>query len=218
MGELQHSRGNMNAAVEAFKQAIALQPDNLAGYGALVELQEETNDLVAVVEIFEQLVKRSPDSAALQYQLGLTLTRIGDHAGARRAFEKVLELEPNVARVRFLLAVVLYEQKEFEMSGEQLRLYLRDRPEDASALEYRAGCLYHLGRIEEARRLFEQVLVQEDVSARNYLQFAWLLLQTGELEQAQRSALEAEAYFSPISCLPCHFQCPKKEHGPRTPG
>ncbi len=218
LGELQHSRGNMDAAVEAFKQAIALQPDSLAGYGALVELQEETNDLVAVIEIYEQLLKRSPDSAALHYQLGLNLSRIGDHAGAKRAFEKVLELEPRVGRVRFLLAVVLYEQEDFKACEEQLRLYLRERPEDTSALEYRAGCLFHLGRIGEAADLFERLVLQEDASASNYLQFAWVLLQTGALEEAQRNALEGEAYFfADLLFALSFFETPEEGAWPTNP-
>ena len=195
LGELHHNQGNMNEAVEAFKRAIDLRPDNLAGYGALVEVQEENNDLVAVIEIYEQLIKRSPDSAALYYQLGVNLTRIGDHAAARTAFEKVLELEPHVTRVRFLLALVFYELKEFEKSEEQLRQYLLVRPEDVHALEYYAGNLFRLGRLYETQRLFEKILVQDDVSPRHYLQYSWILLQSGKMEQAQQCALESGAYF-----------------------
>ncbi len=218
MGELYHDQGNMDKAVEALKRAIALRPDNLAGYGALVELQEENNDLVAVIEIYERLIERSPDSAALYYQLGTNLSRIGDHAGARNAFERVLTLEPNVTRVRFLLALVLFEQQEYQKCEEQLRVYLKERPEDVLAMQYQAGVLYRLGRVEEAREILEVLITQGSASPKDYLQLSWLMLQAGETERAQQFALEGGACFlADVIFALSLFEKPEEDAWPTNP-
>ncbi|NLV44388.1 MAG: tetratricopeptide repeat protein [Candidatus Hydrogenedentes bacterium] len=193
--ELNHSTGNIDEAVNAIKKAIALRPEDLSGYGALVELQEKTNDLVAAIEIYEKLIERSPDSAALYYQLGINLTRIGDNESAKNAFSRVLELEPQVARARLLLALVYFDLTDYENSAAQLRAYLQDRPDDATALEYYAATQYRLGLPDNAQLSLERMVNSGEAGPRNHLQFAWVLLELGDMEQSQQHALEGSGYL-----------------------
>lgn len=193
--ELNHSMGNIDEAVNAIKKAIALRPEDLTGYGALVELQEKTNDLVAVIEIYEKLIERSPDSAALYYQLGINLTRIGDNNGAKDAFLHVLALEPDVARVRFLLALVYFDLGDYKNSDTYLRSFLKDRPDDPTALEYYAAAQYHLGYPGSAEIALDRLITSGKADPRNHLQLMWILLEQGGMEQSQQHALEGGAYL-----------------------
>lgn len=195
LGELKHREGKIEAAIDAFSKAIELKPNNLAGYSALVELQESTNDLVAAIDIYERLIEKSPNSAALYYQLGINLSQIQDTEYAQRTFRKVLEMEPRITRARFFLALTYFETEDYEQCAEQLRLYLLERPYDTSALEYRAAALARLGRLDEARYAMELILAGKDAQNKHSLQHAWLLLESGQMEQAQQFALEAGAYF-----------------------
>jgi len=204
-GELSHRQGNIEAAIDAFNKAIELKPDDLTGYGALVELQEKTNDLVAAIDIYEKLIEKSPNSAALYYQLGMNLAQISDNEYAMRTFEKVLELEPRITRARFFLAMTLFESEQYERCAEELRIYLQDRPYDVSALEYRAAALARLQQLDEARYSMELILTGKEATKKNSLQHAWILLLSGQVEQAQQFALEAGAYMFADIIFACNL-------------
>src|SRR5690606_25487548 len=47
LGQIYHRFGRLDEAMVAFQTAIRLEPENVMGYGALVELQESRNDLTA---------------------------------------------------------------------------------------------------------------------------------------------------------------------------
>ena len=194
-GELSHRQGAVETAITAFMKAIELRPDDLTGYGALVELQESTNDLVATIDIYEHLIRQSPKSAALYYQLGINLAQINDTEYARKNFEKVLELEPRITRARYFLALTLFESGSYENCAAELKRYLKDRPHDTSALEYRAAALARIGRLDEARYSLELIMAGKEATKKHALQYAWILLETGQIEKAQQFSLEAEAYL-----------------------
>lgn len=194
-GELNHQQGDIETAIAAFTKAIELKPEDLTGYGALVELQESTNDLVAAIDIYERLIERSPKSAALYYQLGINLAQIHDTENARKNFEKVLEMEPRITRARYFLALTLFESGAYEQCAEELKTYLLERPYDTSALEYRAAALARTGRLDEARYSLELILSGKEASKKHSLQYAWILLESDQIERAQQFALEAESYL-----------------------
>lgn len=195
LGEMKYTTGDIDGAAESFKKAIELKPDNMLGYGALVELQEKTNDLVAAIEIYEKLIESSPDSAALYYQLGINLSKINDHQGASQAFTRVLELEPKISQARLLLAIHLFQLEDYESSKDAFYLYLAERPNDMHALQYLAGTLIRMRRIDEARQIMTRLLDNRDAGAKNALQ--WALFQGMEMQFAGASsaALEGNAPF-----------------------
>ncbi len=193
LGEMYHQAKRHDDAVAAFNKAISLRPDDILGYGALVELQESTNDLVAALEIYQKMIERNPGSAALYYQLGLNLARIKDTEGGIAAFRKVLELEPRVARARFMLALLLFESNNNAEAAAQFRHYLDERPGELSTLEYIGGAAARMGRYDEALDAFRRLLESDAAQPKHYLQTAWLMLLAGRPDEAQRLAPESGA-------------------------
>ncbi|MBW7864356.1 MAG: tetratricopeptide repeat protein [Candidatus Hydrogenedens sp.] len=192
-GESLHALERYEEAIASFNKAIELQPDDMLGYGALVEIQEQRNDLVAAVDIYERIIRRNPESAVLYYQLGLTLVRINDRDGAIAAFRKVLELEPRVARAHYLLALMLIDADQHDEAVAQLRHYLDVRPDNFAALEPLAGALARMGQPDEAAAAMIRLLGSGAAQPKHFLQTAWLLFRVGRHEEARRLLPETGA-------------------------
>jgi len=192
-GECHHALKQFDEAIACFNRAIELRPDDLLGYGALVEVQEQRNDMVAAVDIYERLIARNPDSAALHYQLAGTLAQINDRDGAIAAYRKVIELEPRVVQAHLLLGLLLMDTDENGEAVARLRHYLELRPGDATALESLAGALERSGGTAEALACLRQVLAGGEAAPKHYFQTAWLLFRTGDCAAANETAPESGA-------------------------
>lgn len=192
-GESHHALQQFDEAITCFNKAIELRPDDLLGYGALVEVQEQRNDMVAAVDIYERLIARNPGSAALYYQLAGTLTQINDREGAMAAYRKVVELEPRVVQAHLLLGVLLLDAGQHDEAVARLKHYLDLRPGDATALESLAGAYERAGNTPEALACLRQILSGKDAAPKHHFQTAWLLFRTGECGAANETAPESGA-------------------------
>ncbi|MBI2422418.1 MAG: tetratricopeptide repeat protein [Candidatus Hydrogenedentes bacterium] len=187
-GEIFHQLKRFDDAIEAFKTAIELDPENILGYGALVELQEGRNDLVAAIEIYEQLLRISPNAAGLYYQLALNLIRINDDEGAIAALKKSVELGATVPRAQFLLGILYMETGKPELAVEILGQHILQRPDDVDALDNLAGALAQLGRYDEALTYYRRILATDEAQPQHNIEAMYLALCAGHPEEAEKLA------------------------------
>jgi len=193
LGQMRHQQHDVDGAAAAFNRAIELEPNDLMGYGALVELQESANDLVAAQEIYETLAARNPASGALRYQLGLNLMRMKDFAGAVASFRKAMELEPRMARTQYMLGLALMETGNNEEAAATLAKYCEERPEESAALEFLGAACARTGKYAEAAAAFTKLLESKSAQSKHFLQAAWVMLQAGRYKEAMRVAPESES-------------------------
>ncbi len=179
-GEILHKLGRPNEAMQAFMKAIEVNPENILGYGALIELQESLNDLVAAIEVYERLVELSPDAPGLYYQLGINLARINDVEGASAALSKALELNPRLSRARYLLGVMALEHNQNERAIAYLTAYLRSRQDDVQAMEHLAGAWERIGRGAQALELYNNLLLSPQATPHHHIQAMYVALIAGE--------------------------------------
>lgn len=187
-GEVYRRLDRYDDAMEAFTKAIELNPDNLLGYGALVDIQESINDLVATVDVYERLIELSPKSARLHYQLGLTLARINDSEGARKALTRALELNPGFIRPRYLLGVIALEAGDNEEALKYLTSYVKSRPEDIAAAENLAGALARLGRYPDAMKLLSALMAGSHAQPKHHLDAMYVMMLAGQPKEAEKLA------------------------------
>jgi tetratricopeptide (TPR) repeat protein len=122
-------RGALDDAERAAKAALALEPANLQGLGALAALHRERYDFAAVVEL---LTPATRDAAAprgarigeyvrLLAELGGAQQQQGDAAGAVRTFERARQLLPDSAPVAVALAQAHLQAGQFEQAQRVAR-------------------------------------------------------------------------------------------------
>jgi tetratricopeptide (TPR) repeat protein/cellulose synthase/poly-beta-1,6-N-acetylglucosamine synthase-like glycosyltransferase len=155
----------------------------------------------------------SKDAPALM-RLAWVLTRLGDRKQAGTLLDRVLALKPASAELRKELAGVLaaagrareavglyqgltltredrYQltlihagARDYEAALEQVRLLLKDRPDDGKARRLEADVLSWAGRYKEALVLLERFAKEEPASDELKVRVAEVTLWSGEREKA----------------------------------
>lgn len=156
MGQVAGSEGNWQQAVDAYRQAIKLNP-TLPGVhlDLAVQLLLHSHDADAWKEALEHLngeLKINPTSAEAHYEIGEVYRRQDQPERAIAAFREALGLDPGFVEARLGLAKVLRQQK---CAQEALAVLepARESASENAAVHFLLAQLYReLGRVAEAKR------------------------------------------------------------------
>jgi tetratricopeptide (TPR) repeat protein len=143
--------GDTSSASVAFREMIAMDPADPAGYLELARTLFQQGRLDEAQKHFSQAVILSPDSAQAHYELAVTLTRAGDHGAAALHFEQSLLLSPEMPHAHFHLANELLRQRRFEEAVRHYEQAAAADPNNALAALMGAIALTRLDRYSEAR-------------------------------------------------------------------
>ena len=179
LGAAEEKTGNLPAAVEAFAEAVRLEPENedyRIDHAAVLLSSGEFERSIAA---FREAAAKFPKSARSQLGLGSALYLAGRHEEAARALLGAVRLDPSPRAFELL-------GQAYEAAGElqsqvaaEFRKYLATDPRDATAYSHYAAILHTSGADpSEARRYLERAL-QLDAN------LAPAHLQLGIIEQAQ---------------------------------
>ncbi|MBW1807824.1 MAG: tetratricopeptide repeat protein [Deltaproteobacteria bacterium] len=100
-------------AIDSYKQAAALDLEDLGALGRLREYAIATSDDELLIYALEALTARTPDPSeelSLRRAIGLLKWSAGQSEDARRAFMRAIELDENDAVSRRFLATILEKQ------------------------------------------------------------------------------------------------------------
>jgi len=185
--------GDLAAAEQYLRQAIAAQPDYSPALSNLGLLLEEIGRSVEAVEVYEKALAHDPGCLEAACNLGLILQRRGDAAGAEVAFRDVLAVNPSFLEALLNLSKLLMESERFEEAETLARRALRVRPDYASAHFNLGWICSQTGREREAELSYRSALAFDPgfVGAANNL--GLLLQRLGRLEEAETAYRQALA-------------------------
>ena len=214
VGQLSHLSGELDQAVDAFRECYRRFPRSLDGARALVPLARcymaagSSNDEFAektlriVLEESEVFTPLAPEFADALFLLGEVLRRRGDFEGAIATLEEALVRYPNdgrVSRTRFLLA------DSYRQSGLALKSEIAEAKSAGEMEQMRTESNVRFGT---ARRFFREMinefelrgLADLDSLERVYLRLAYLyeadcFFETQEYRQALKLYEEAAGMF-----------------------
>ena len=164
IGRCQTELQNVDAAVEAYREAKVLEPKHRAAGEALAALQAERGDWSAWVNEREQLAALAgPEAGALWEAIGdACAQRLGDGARAEAAYGKALEAEPSRRSPIEKLLAIHIAAGHFESAVGMLRARARVETDPAvrasTTLQAARLLLRELHRPTEAAELFERCL------------------------------------------------------------
>jgi amino acid adenylation domain-containing protein len=110
LGEALNDRGDVNAALAVYRQAIAANPKHPYCYCLLGKALLERGDISRAVLAFDKAVALEPNNPVAYIQLGAALERGGKFDRAKIAYQQVVELEPNNPYSYQLLGNMLAKQ------------------------------------------------------------------------------------------------------------
>lgn len=119
-GQLWESTGKPEKAVESYKRALAIDPDNAKALSNLARLNYGQSNYSAAAELFQQALAQTPNDAQLYNELGLTLYKLGRTDMAVTVMKRALTLSPGNSRFANNLASVLHESGDVDGAYEVL--------------------------------------------------------------------------------------------------
>lgn len=107
LGNAFAARGMRAAAMESFRQAIALKPEYVPAHNNLGNLLRDEGRFTQAVECFETVIALQPDYAEAHNNLANALVDLGDLDAAIGAYRRALALKPGLLEARSNLLFIL---------------------------------------------------------------------------------------------------------------
>lgn len=150
------SRGMLLLAVEALREALALQPGHPQLHFLIGRDLLAAGDLPAAKATFEQCIDVSPTHPGAHNSLGMTTARMGDLSDALVHFKRASELDPKYPLPHYNAAKCQASLQRWQASVQGYRAAIALRPKYPKALANLAvslsECGQHRQAIHEARR------------------------------------------------------------------
>jgi predicted Zn-dependent protease len=156
MGQVAASEGNWQKAVDAYRQAVQLDP-HLAGVrlALAIQLLLHSPDPDAWKQALENLneeLKMNPDSVEAQFEIGEIYRKHDEPEQAAAAFHRALQLRPAFVEARLGLAKILRQQKKPQEALDVLEPVGEAGPDNASVHFVLRQLYRDLGRAADAER------------------------------------------------------------------
>jgi len=193
LGRVELALGRPAQAVEHFRRAIELRPDDLDARRRLAAALTAAGRTREAAEVLRGVVAVEPASVDDRTRLGHLLLTIGDLDDAEVQLRRAVETGPRAALARDLLANIFAERGELAPARTLYEEALAIDPQLTDA-HFKLGMLHaDAGRLEEARAEFEAVVRLLPDFAEAHVRLAEVLERTGDLAaagEAYRRVLE----------------------------
>ncbi len=135
VGNIAAARGDAEAAIAQYQQALAIDPLFIAAYVNIADIYRATGKEVDAQVILRQGLKADPRSAALHHTVGLALTRQKARDVALEEFKTAVQLAPNDGRFAYVYAVALNDSGRQAEALSVLKTALKANPYDRNLLQ-----------------------------------------------------------------------------------
>ncbi len=124
-GYVLENQGNYYGAIEAYRDALALQNQLAHLHLAIGRNANALGNLNQALEAYEEAVNVDPSSAAALDRLGWTYLLLGEYERATQALEQALEIDPTSADAYGHLGTLYFQQRNYEGAITMLEPALR---------------------------------------------------------------------------------------------
>jgi tetratricopeptide (TPR) repeat protein len=160
IGQVRHSMGDDDAAIEAFARVTAEHPLYVEARMQIASILEERKDFVAALVEVEKIRELRP-SRALDFHTAELRVKVGDFDGGVALLEERLTANPDDDEVLYQLGVLYGMHKQVDRALYYMRETLSRNPDNAHALNYTGYTLAERGEnLEEAETLILRALEQ----------------------------------------------------------
>jgi superkiller protein 3 len=189
------------AALEAFQQALALDPKDANTYHGLGIVYRNLGQHAAALEAFQQAIALDPKDAYPHNGLGNVYRDLGQNAAALEAFQQAIALDPKYAYPHRGLGVLYRNLGQHAAALEAFQQAIALDPKYADA-HYGLGNVYRdLGQHAAALEAFQQAIALDPKDADPHYGLGNVYSLLGHIDEArdayQRAVeLDPEAYGS----------------------
>jgi Flp pilus assembly protein TadD len=177
-------RGQLDAAIDEFRTALRLSPDDALAHSNLGAALTSKGDLEGAIAEYRAALKAAFDDGPSHLGLGAALARQGKVDGAIDEFRIGLRLQPEDEPAHLNLGTALAGRGELDAAIDEFRTALRLRPGDALARCNLGAALASKGQPEAAITEYRAALRATPDDAPAHLGLGAALANTGRVEEA----------------------------------
>jgi tetratricopeptide (TPR) repeat protein len=145
-------------AIQAYKQAIRLEPDYAEAHNNLGVTYINLGFHQEALQACKQVIKLEPDYAMAHYNLGVAYSKLGLYRDALQALKQAIRLKPDYAKAHYSLGVAYSKLGLYRDALQALKQAIRLKPDYAKA-HYSLGVAYgNLGLYQEALQANKQAI------------------------------------------------------------
>lgn len=173
-------------------------------------LARRSGDLDLAQRYYQRALKLTPQDAGLLNGLGLTHYEAGRWDEAEVSYQAALKSHASYAACHNNYAIMLHKQRRFHLALEQYRLALLSQPDYTEASYGMSTLLAHMGQLQEAESLMQQVLHARRADRRCRNALGMVQLQQGNFAagwsnyQARYAADNPDRFFT-LPKLPIRY-------------
>ncbi|MBI4847705.1 MAG: tetratricopeptide repeat protein, partial [Nitrospirae bacterium] len=135
--------GQPKEAIEAFKQAIRINPDYEEAYYNLGNADYKSGQYKEAIDAYKQAIRIKPDLAEAHNGLGAAYGKLGMHKEAIEAFKHSIRIEPDIAETHTNLGANYGMEGLYKEAIEEYKQAIRIKPYYTNA-HYGLGLTYFI--------------------------------------------------------------------------
>lgn len=151
LGNLHVAKDNLDAAEDAYREALDLDPSLSEATVNLATLYQQTARDGEALALLKRSVRSQPESDTIRFALGLAFVRQGDPSTALAHLRNAAELAPDVAQYAYAYGVGLHSTGQSQQALTVLEAAVNRHPSNQKLL-------YMLATVERDRGNFEAAL------------------------------------------------------------
>lgn len=154
-------QGRQNAAIQAFEQVLAQEPDNFLALNNLAAIRVKCGQLAEAEQLYLRAGKKHPNRNEPFLALATLYGQYNRIEDAIRQLRHAVRNTPNHPLVLYLMGKHLLQQRAYEEAIDYLRRSVAQKVENPEQVMTLAQAYSEANRMEEACAIYEQILAQQ---------------------------------------------------------
>lgn len=196
IGAANKSLGNIERALEAFTNALKLEPQHSDGYVNLGNTFKDQGEFKKAIAAYETAISVNNKNTKAYNNLGVTLKELGNYEKAIDTLKQVIILEPKNAMAFNNLGNVYQDLKLYQKAEESYNEAIELKENYAPAYHNLGQTFYAQNKFDEAMDAYNKALMAQNNYAEVYNSIGMLLRDQNLFEHA------VKAYQNAISLSP----------------
>ena len=193
LGNLLEGQGQLDESIAAYRQAIALRPDDAAAYSNLGLVLQRQGQFDEAIAASRKAIALRPDLAEAHSNLGNALKESERLDEAIASYQRALAFNPRSAATHLNLGAALTQKGEVDAAIAACRQAVALDPNHPEAYNNLGGALKDKGQLEEAIAAYGRAIALKPEFAEAYSNLAVALRDSGRLDEALAACRKAIA-------------------------
>jgi len=183
MGIALKDKGELDAAIDSYKQALKIKPDYAEAHSNMGIALQEKGELDAAIDSYKQALKIKPDYAEAHSNMGIALKDKGELDAAIDSFKQALNINPDLAEAHSNMGIALKDKGELDAAIDSYKQALAIKPDYAEAHYNMGVVLQERGELDAAIDSYKRALKIKPDYAEAHYNMSFALLNIGRLTE-----------------------------------